>query len=130
MYARLTQCRSLGGIAGWDASRRDLGAPEEDGAHRVGKPAHQQLFELEPAAEEEGEVGGEGEIRRKPEELRLVVRDQLVAVLRMVSSGEHGTLRRARRGNSYEAPAIICAPGTRWENASTWRASRRCHVSG
>ena len=65
MYARLTQCRSLGGITGWDASRRDLGAPEEDGAHRIGKPAHQQLFKLEPAAEEEGEVGGEGEIRRE-----------------------------------------------------------------
>jgi hypothetical protein len=37
------------------------GVAEEDGAHRVGEAAHQELLELEPPAEQQRQIGREGE---------------------------------------------------------------------
>ena len=53
---------------------------QEDGAHGVGHAAHQQLLELEAAAEQQGDVGGEGEVGGEAKELGFVVRDKLPGV--------------------------------------------------
>jgi len=57
------------------------GVAEEDGTIGVGEAAHEQLLELEPAAEQEAKVAGEGEVGREPQQLRLVVGHELVPVL-------------------------------------------------
>ncbi|EJK45064.1 hypothetical protein THAOC_36345, partial [Thalassiosira oceanica] len=50
-------------------------------AEGVGEAPHEQLLELEAAAEGEAKVGREGEVVREAEELLLVVGQEVVAVL-------------------------------------------------
>ena len=80
------------------------GVAEEDGAHRVGEAAHQQLLELEAAAQSERDVGGEGEVGREAQQLRLVVRDERVAVLVGVLGAERRRDGRADAAREREAP--------------------------
>jgi hypothetical protein len=54
--------------------------PKEDGAHRIGEAAHEELFELEPAAKRQRDVGREREVGRETKELRLVVLDERIAI--------------------------------------------------
>mmetsp|Transcript_19550 Transcript_19550/g.39852 ORF Transcript_19550/g.39852 Transcript_19550/m.39852 type:complete len:492 (-) Transcript_19550:778-2253(-) len=78
---------------------------EEDGAVRVGEAAHEQLLELEPAAQQEAQVAGEGEVGGEAQQLRLVVAHQLVAV--PVCRGGARGRREQRAGAAAEGEAEV-----------------------
>ena len=66
---------------------------------------HEQLLELEPAAEQEAKVAGEGEVGAEPQQLCLVVGHELVAIL--VGGGGSRGRRDERAGAAGEGKAKV-----------------------
>ena len=78
--------------------------PKEDGAHRIGEAAHEKLFELEPTAKRQRDVGREREVGRETQELRLVVLDERIAILIRLLGPERRRDARADAAREGEAP--------------------------